>query len=993
VLRTRFFPVLGAMLIGGYGLAGPAGAQHPDRRDSLSDVVLPCGVGAALAAMGDRSPPDRGHFILEITRRLHVSPVAEHLQRADRLPALIAHLNRCSAAGEHSAGEPRAGEPRAGEHTAETLPLPLPMSMWVDTVFGGRVRPERLAAAILESRNASLLYVGLLSLDEATRDWIASRPDLVAELATRHAAAFTLIASGLRATNAGVQVPGGQRAEPVWEALVGRPTKEPAEFIRALLAANESYLPYMFGALAQLSPAQAHLVLHLDAPDPAVRIASARRLHAVYIHLAKGWRVESRAFWRPTYDPALLAADLRHDDEARPVLPGTRRFWTAILAQSGQLPDNPRELRELTESDPVEFAWLCERVFEGAAPRHRHRYHQVLFASRVVRDLNADRAHAAVEAVRAADRYPALVAALERAGIVDVTTIAAAARRAAQLSDIGNTNDAVRASAQFQGVLTLLQRAALRNSISSSTFAGLVTSLAAVDLADDDTYQGRLVRWLDQQSPLTARDREQDFDAQPIERALLDLVAGPSAAAPLPRRAGEGEAPGTARIVEWEGTRYRVDLVTAEAARLERLRGEQPRPYMSAARVLIGVADALRDRNLSRETLSREARVFARVENAVGWTDGQNWSGGQHWPGAHTLERARHAAAALQRAERRADRGGAARLAPAILVLADALFARGLTELVYATALGRPERAGFSAEETAAHHDFGVRRNGVRNALGPWEHPVLSSNSGGESRVTGSLLGLDVALAPFSLVRLSSRLPPRRPTLDENDRRVLVESVVLVREHGDADRDRIVDAIRKGRDRLAAVATPDQAMAIADEIGMGGSRRSVLTWSVTRAPDRVATFLSPSELLRLGLGPARMDARLHAWGTSAKPRLGCLCLQLHDRRPLEAFTGRWGSGIFATAFPDLNLRLAELLAELRMPASLVGPILTSATLELLNNTASHDADDRRALVEFVAALTLDRLEQYLALLTTDGPLVPIGKAPETSITAGSTGVP
>jgi hypothetical protein len=100
------------------------------------------------------------------------------------------------------------------------------------------------------------------------------------------------------------------------------------------------------------------------------------------------------------------------------------------------------------------------------------------------------------------------------------------------------------------------------------------------------------------------------------------------------------------------------------------------------------------------------------------------------------------------------------------------------------------------------------------------------------------------------------------------------------------------------------------------------------------------------------------------------------------------FTGRWGSGIFATAFPDLNLRLAELLAELRMPAALLGPILTSATLDLVNNTASRDADDRRALVEFVAALTLDRVEQYLALLTTDGPLVPIGKAAETPTSAG-----
>jgi hypothetical protein len=150
----------------------------------------------------------------------------------------------------------------------------------------------------------------------------------------------------------------------------------------------------------------------------------------------------------------------------------------------------------------------------------------------------------------------------------------------------------------------------------------------------------------------------------------------------------------------------------------------------------------------------------------------------------------------------------------------------------------------------------------------------------------------------------------------------------------------------------------------------------------------MATFLSPSELLWLGLGTTRLDARFHAWGAPAKARQGCLCLQFPERRPLEPFMGRWGSGIFVSAFPDLNLRIAELLAELRMPAALLGPVLTSATLEFVNNTPSRDPDDRRALVEFVLALTPDRVEQYLALLTTDGPLVPIGKAAETSVSSG-----
>jgi hypothetical protein len=85
-----------------------------------------------------------------------------------------------------------------------------------------------------------------------------------------------------------------------------------------------------------------------------------------------------------------------------------------------------------------------------------------------------------------------------------------------------------------------------------------------------------------------------------------------------------------------------------------------------------------------------------------------------------------------------------------------------------------------------------------------------------------------------------------------------------------------------------------------------------------------------------------------------------------NRQPWEIYTGRWNSGMTASAFPDLNLRLAELLEELHMPAVLLAPILTSATLDFVNSVVSRDPDDRRGLVEFVQALRTERVEQYLA---------------------------
>ena len=63
-----------------------------------------------------------------------------------------------------------------------------------------------------------------------------------------------------------------------------------------------------------------------------------------------------------------------------------------------------------------------------------------------------------------------------------------------------------------------------------------------------------------------------------------------------------------------------------------------------------------------------------------------------------------------------------------------------------------------------------------------------------------------------------------------------------------------------------------------------------------------------------------------------------------------------------------------------MPASLLVPVLAAATIDFNENATSRDPDDRRGPVEFVQALGVERVEQYLGLLTSGGPLVPIGAA-------------
>ncbi len=940
MLRERLLPAVSGLCLGVFAVAAPSSAQgDPAAPGAIYSLPLPGGLPGALAALEDGTAPDRSQFLLELTRRLHA-------------PGTVRPI-----AGERALLDYLAAAGQAPGDSTTTLPLPLAPDLWTRVVFGGAVAPTGLAAAIIQSPGAARLYHGLLSLDDETRAWLSGQPDLIAAIAARHSAAFLIAAPAFRVAGGAVETPGGRGAAAVWQALVGQRLDEPAAFLRSLLATDEGRLASFFSALSLLTEAQIRFALQLDSPN-AGRTPDARQLYAVFTRMALGWMIDERPFWRPSLDPTLLVANLSTDAAGQPILPGGRRFWTAVLAESDLAPparDDDSQARELAGGEPAGVAWLCDQVFKGGPLASRLKYGQVLFASRILGPITPDNARRSVEAVRAAAEYPSLVTALERAGLRDVETFAAASRRAAAIAALGDHARTARSLAQYQGVLALITRAASRGSLPRESLPALVSSLAAVEPAAGGDYEGQLVRWL-----------AQEFGATRDEQLLALLASSPAPQFPRsPVAPSSSPAPQLPRSpVVWEGTTYRLDVAAAEAARLARLLGDSPRPYLAAARSLADAADGLTREGPGADALRQHLHDVEAVAQAAAWE--------------------RDVSVALARAVRavRERLGkGAAALAPAartLRVLADDLLARGLTTLTYAVALGHADPALITAGDAGARHDFGLRRTGASRRT-PWDPSQMGTERMQDWKTTGSLLGLDVALSEFLLLRLSARPPRSRPTLNESDRRVLVESVALTTPAAptNADRDAVLAALQRGRARLRTIATPADAAAVAAQTGLSPARRTTFAWTVRHDPDRLDAFLSPLELLWLGTDEGPLPVGLHAFGTAAGPRSGCLCLRLPDRQPREAFDGRWDSGTLASGFPDLNLRLTELLAELDMPAALLGPVLASATLDLVTNVSARDPDDRRALVEYVQQLGLDRVEQYLALLTTDGPLVPV----------------
>jgi hypothetical protein len=942
------------VLIGVAASRGTASAQDRAGEPTLSTLPLAGGLAAWREAVGDSTPTAPAQFFVDVIRRSFQTPVSVRgMRREVVIRPILEHLNRAAKAGP--------------ARTSDSIPLPLTADLWVRSLLEAGARTETLAADILRSPAASLMYCGLLSLDDATRRWLGAHPEVLADIASRQPAHFLIAAPGLRVRDNVMQLPGGPAAHAAWEAAVGKSRNDPAAFIKAVVLRHDVSLAYLLGSAAQLTPQQTRLMLSLDGSEQ-VRATAIKRLADVFGRVAAGWEVADKPFWRPTLDPARLVADLRTADDGTPNLPGTTAFWTAAFSSDAIHPTD--SLASLAAGPPVDFSWLCQQFFNGGQTLSRPPYQLVLFASRRIPAVTAGNVRAALGALRATSQFPALAGTLERAHISMLSAYDEAAQRARALAAMTDHPHAQLALAQFQGGVAIVARAATRGSLTPEDAGRLVSTLSALATDERGDYGGRVAEWLGDH---LLSDRERQAQAADL---LGDALGGGSArdAQLLWLLSGATSDRGT--TLDWEGTKYRVSFSSAEALRLRQVLGAAFLPYLTAADTMVRAAKTFESATLTRQALAATGDAVAAAGDAVRCTEKDEWES------LVLADRCREALAPVARAAKSGDTRHAPRLAPRLRLLADSLAARGLLVFAYAASMGQPDNAVISPLDAASRHVFGLELPGVGRA-GAWRWPSAGSDRVRDWHLTGSALGLDVALAQYSLVRITNRPPPTRPSINDEDRIVLTESVVLMEPDllTADDHAAIVNALKRGRERATQLRGTADADALAAAIHMAPLRRSLFAWTAGADHRAAVAMLSLSEIFTAGLDGAQ-PSRFDAWGVSGEPRLGCHCLQI-PAAAFDAYAGRWFSGLLATGFTDLNLRLAELLDQLKMPGALLAPILASATWDFLMNVRINDYDDVPAWVSFVSAIGVDRVEQYLALLTTDGPLVPLTDGSQT----------
>lgn len=895
----------------------------------MGSAPLPGGVEGIRRAIGDRIVTPPATLVTELTRRFYNATDAAS-KRDEAYGRLLEWLTACQLTD--ACGKP----PLHADH----VPLPGPPAFWTTNVFEHPPAPEHLMLAILADRGASLLHTALLSMDEPTRAWLIERPDLVQRLSTIDRGALAVVAPFIRIDNGRWRLPGGAAADRLWMDLAGARLEDSPAFLLALLRAHDGLLAYALEVVATLDAPRQTRLLELDATDPEASMTAGRAFMAALKPSAEFWRPGERPFWRPAVDPSLLLMRLSLDAKGRFDLAGGRKVWQIVFDGGDALPSDDRIREAWDDPAPVSVPWLIAHIGDAVLSDRIIRAEQVQFASRVLAGQATAAPRDVVTTLCGYARFPQLLRVLERMGVTGAARLAAMVRHAAAIEDAGDGWRGRHALLQWQGLVSLLDYGVRVGGVSREDAAVAIDALATLP-----AEPGVHARWLG--AWLRVSDARVDVTSRSLEQALLKRLTA---------------TPGAMRRVTWEGEPYHLDPGAGERDRIAHARGRDNRPVLDAAVAFeaLSAAPAAGSGRSAAEDLAAltAAATAAGLDRTVAIDD--EWG--------------RLARESLAAARRLLARDGAGRPSAdarrALADASDALLTSALVELTYAVSMGWSEDLPLTAAAASRRHLLVRPITPMRRQPIAWSQPQIVTDRRQPWSVIGSLLGLDVGLAPVATRRVTMRPLTAAPLLNNADRQLLISTLAVLdrRDFTDEAQTTVTAAVARARTQLEA--DPAQSAAAA---GVSPLRRTLASWLA--ATDRAAlpSFFTLAELTRMGAGEAPLAGALARWGTFDGPISGRLVSGPLPELPAERYAGRSGR-VLACAVPDLTIALTLGLSQLGLPAALVPDLLPAALYDLVNTTPSRHTDDWQAIADRAQAVDRDAVERYLGLLTTQGPL-------------------
>jgi hypothetical protein len=701
---------------------------------------------------------------------------------------------------------------------------------------------------------------------------------------------------------------------------VGGSVAKPGTFVRRLFANESGRLPFLYDTVAQLDAPHQRFALDLTR-DAGGRSDRLRTLAELFESVATDWRVEERPFSRPQLDPSLTLTLVDVTPDGQLTGPASRELWELVF-QGDAVPDRRFDVGPAggTQAPPgtaIDAAWLLGRIHRVPLAVSRQRLETFLFAQRLLGNARDGQA-AVAAALRAVGLFPTLMATLERSGVRSVPLMIAAAARAQSLNDIRDDGAQRVATTAFQAALGIIERMVRSGGLAATDAVATIASLVSLE-SSSRAYDERIGEWIRREllPALPALTVDQEVD-NPVEGAVLAAMAGVKA------------GPALDPVVAWEGRTYRVSAARAELLRLKGVRRQQGGASIDAA--LAQVVEVTRT----------HPRLPLHTVSTVGPTAAADAPDARDRP------------------------------------LEETTLADTLASVLYAAHLGDAQGGALLGGNVALRHDFGVARGPTRTTLA-WRLPREEFGSIRGWRVSGSLLGLEAALGRVALKRLDAGEMPPEPRMTSNERQTMFLTAALLnaREMTDATRDEIAAALGRGRARLNALgADRTQIERVARDAGLSAGRRESLAWTIEHERDRLFEQFSLAEIMWLGAPRASASVSLDAWGAAQLPLTGCLCLRMPEPGNWELLSGRPSVGLLATRGVDVSLRVAEVLAELRLPAVLAAGTVAYAMQDVVDRAQPAYFGDWMAVNRAARELTRDRIVDYVAALTTGGPLLP-----------------
>lgn len=891
--------------------------------------------------------------VVELALRLEIEPARDGARfMADMARALYSSPD---AKGPFFATTGSTTTPSLPSRGVLRVQVPLPATLWATAVFKRALTSEQLVASILADRRASLLCRGLSRVDDATLTYFAAHPGLVTWLYENATPLFAAFGEGLRIDGGRVVVPGGAEAVPLWEAAVAAPVSDPVRFARALFQTSDGRLGYLLATLTAAPPEATRFALGLWIVNPTVRMERFKALVAATQRSFREWHPSEHPFARPLGDLAMLLVRLRVQPSGIPATPSTKVFWGSVL----QAAPEPSGRGEGDGSEPIDAAWLLGAIGADDMYARVDRLDQLAFGQRVFTDADQSADGLAAGIISAFRRYRMLLLTLERSGVRRPDVYAQAIQRAQSIADLGGVHR-FWTTAQYQGGLALIFRTLRNGGITTARAEALVRGLTALPLVGGE-YDGAVAAWL-------RNDLASDLPKEGTwETRFTSLLAGASIGRELPR-------------LTWEGQDYRLDLANAERQRIDTIRRKQGGHTLDAALVIDAAARSLRTDPSLEDVRSAEQQLRTLLSQSR--PDLRDPVVHLMPPGVTAPRDAAlwldDAVGDLAKITKPADTRRAARIGASLQQLADIVLGDALLSFVYAAEMGDPEGPALLAGNVALRHDFGFsRRDGDIRARTLWSQPRQDFQPGTPWHVSGALMGLDVALAPLSMRRLSIDRPATAPRISSIEREGLAMTVVLLdpSRMTDRDRDAIAAAIDHGRQIVSdLVAGRVSAEAIGTRLGLDGNSQRSLSWALTFDRASVPLLFSLADLMLLGGGTDDVD--LDAWGAGALASYGCVCTRFSTGPAWRLLEGRNQLALLSGTMNDTTLALALATRELQLPAALVRSILMFGVPDIIDSLADTQGD-WWSLSRAAQSLRRQKIEDYVSFTAAvDGPLVP-----------------